>query len=218
MHRLLFSLHRSTIMKKHLINLVSFLLLLQTVCESHEIDYSSFRTVEEVIEYETFQIENADYNNFDMLSDTYTSRGESYLLCGKMNLALIDLERGYKYAQCSISAEKSTLLLRSLFDLAIVYGIMDKSDEACAALDSMKLILESYKCECSDNRSWTQALAVKTLADQPILGPDKISVKECIDRANITASYANDLIKFVKRPEVQILLDRGIEDLRIRAI
>ncbi|MEK7339314.1 MAG: hypothetical protein WBD50_02280 [Candidatus Rhabdochlamydia sp.] len=58
----------------------------------------------------------------------------------------------------------------------------------------------------------------KTLvSDQPILGPDRISIEECIERAQTTASCAKVIIGFSKS-RAQFILNSLVNDLEDRAI
>lgn len=64
------------------------LTLLCTPCVGE--DCNSFKSIEEIIAFETSLILNTDQNDYENLSETYLSRAESYLLSKENELALID--------------------------------------------------------------------------------------------------------------------------------
>lgn len=66
--------------------------------------------------------------------------------------------------------------------------------------------------ECQEIEEKEYYLELASLTP-PILGPDKIAVEECLNRVYGTAKRANDLILFVKRPEVRFMLRSIIEGL-----
>lgn len=217
---------RSIDMKKRLICLLLHLFILQILpCVAiEEINYESFDSLQEVIEFETSQISQADSNDPAMLADMYISRGESYLLGDQNDLALQDLQTGYEIAKASNSEDARPIFFRCLFGLAIANGNIGNLEEVYAIGESMKGILDSYKCACKgDNQIVNEKyLLRKQVFDATtrvdILGPDRISIGECINNAQGTASRARALISFVKRVEVQFTLNILIDDLLERSI
>ena len=110
-------------------------LLLQLNCHAHDLP---FNPIQEVLDFETAQI--VDLGS----ADSYINRAESYLLCQKYELALVDLETGYQLSQNR--DDNPVLHFRSLFGLAIVYANIDDLDRFHAVVDSIKNFLDAHKC------------------------------------------------------------------------
>lgn len=98
---------------------------------------------------------------------------------------------------------------------------MDRLDQFHAVVDAIKEFLDVYKCagcleKHTDLCSYDEMISEK-LSDRPILGPDRISIEKCIERAQETANYAKIIIGFSKS-RAQFILNTLIDDLTGRAI
>jgi hypothetical protein len=219
-------------MKIFLSNVFIFCCLNFSVCNSKETDYSLFNSVEEIIEYETAEILKISTNDHAALSDAYCTRGESFLLGENYELALLDFEKSYELAKFISTEDLIIVLFRPLFGLALVYGHLNLEEQFTAAISEMRAILET--CSCCDREQNTEHLFSKNhselnfherfnyisnstkIPDQPILGPDHISIRDCIDRVDATQNAAKLLIVKAKA-EFQYILNNIIDDLAVRA-
>lgn len=194
-----------------------------------ELDYASYSSIEEVIEQETLQIHSTSAEDYETLGHAYASRGESYLIAEKYEEALADLLAGYKLVKFCGPEEGAAIAVRTLLDLAIVYGNLGQLDEVLLLADRLQGVSEIcphswyYQLDdlpilqsSFDSRSRPEIQLVAN-TDRPIVGPKSISVHDCIEYTQGTARAARALI--VKaRPEVQFLLQVLIDDLENRAI
>ncbi len=183
------------------------------LCLALEIDYSSFFSPEEVIAYEESRVQDSELEGMD-LADAYIDLGESYLLCGHYEKALYNLGVGAELAR---DCQLERTFPRAFLGLAITYANMGLMEEFYAAVKVMQAELETGYClDCQKARD--SAYRIELTYSSEILGPDKISIQDCIDRVQGTADSANELISFVRRPEVQFILRGVIRDLRDRAL
>ena len=201
---------------------LSFLLLFTgfTPCKGENL-YPDFHSLDQVIKFETSQILDPTSNDPEFLSEIYLSRGESYLLCGQNSLAYDDFKQGYAFADLCHQEIKQPLHFRALFGLAIVYGSEDMIEEFYLAAESLKSILSSYTCPCIQEHpphSALKAIPSHIYANKPILGPDHVSIGDCIKFATSTADKCYELISFIPKPAVQVTLRILIKDLEQRAI
>jgi hypothetical protein len=167
----------------------------------------AFHSVQEVLDFETAQIANVGS------ADSYINRAESFLLCQKYYLALDDLEIGNQLAK-----DQSTMLLRSLFGLAIVYANIDKLQEFYVVVNSIEQLLDAHKCvECAtlDSKELCFYILEKSLLSKN--KPDRISIEECIEKANNTANYARILIN-KSHPAAKLVLNALVNRLTNKAI
>jgi hypothetical protein len=187
-------------------------------------DYGLFSSFEELIVYETTQISELSSSSYEDLADAYMNRGESYLLSDHYELALEDFQNGHESAGLCSSKTKSTLLLRSLFGMLFSYGMMGKMNELYFIEGEIRKIFNNFDCKRVGKKSdlsrsrlhLEHSLAAKD-SEKPILGPDRISIDDCIDRAQKTAKASRILI--LKAPlSVQTILNILIDDLQDRAI
>jgi len=210
--------------KWHLFFILSF--ILKTPVFSEEINYGMFSSFEELISYETNQILFFHSEDFEALSNAYINRGESYLIAGNYNLAIEDLKNGYEVAELCNSDVKTALCLRSLLGLVFSYGIMDEMEEFHVIEQEIRNLFGAFECRTLEkrqhlNRSGSRfgysAMTTHSSVEQPIHGPDKISIADCIDRARGTARASRILILRAKL-EVQTFLNILIDDLEDRAV
>lgn len=195
-------------MKNSKFILFSFLFLLfQLNCHSHDLPFNS---VQEVLDFETVQIANLGS------ADSYINRAESYLLCQRYELALVDLETGYKLSQNK--EDNPVLHFRSLFGLAIVYANIDKLDLFHAVVDSMEEFLDAYKCTgCLEKHTDLCSYVLEKILVSNTHEPEQISVEACIEKANNTAKYARILIE-KSHPAARFVLNALVNRLTNKAI
>jgi len=117
--------------------------------------------------------------------------------------------------------EKIPLLFRALFGLAVIYGCNDMSDECYAAVGSLQSILDSY--QCIGYSAIGQPVGVVLLANtasvqRPIYGPDRVSVRDCIDFAQSTARQCRYLIDLVPKNSLRMTLHILIDGLEKSSI
>ena len=194
------------------------------LCTFLHLSCFAFQSVQEVLDFETRQIATLGS------ADSYINRAESYLLCQKYELALDDLQIGYQLLQGI--KDNPTLLFRSLFGLAVVYANIDNLDEFYAVYKSMQELLHAHKCAgCSEKHSSCYMMKSEEFpnlisshesekfltSDQPILGPDRISIEDCIERAQGTANCAKVIIGFSKT-RAQFILNTLVDNLTDQAI
>ncbi len=191
---------------------------------SEKIDYNIFSSFDELISYETSKIADFYSGNYADLSDAYINRGESHLLAGNYELAVEDLQNGYELAGFCDLHVKSVLLLRSLLGLLFSYGIMNEMDGFHLVEQEIKILFDAFDCRKTEKRQnlnrsgfHTGYSAMASNAEKPILGPDKISIADCVDRAQGTARASRILILRAKL-EVQTFLNILIDDLESRAV
>lgn len=207
---------------------VLLVIILCTLCKQLPLngaDILQFSSIREVIQYETEQILNLSVSSFSKgeLTDAYASRGESYLLCGEYLKAIDDFENAYQYAFFTSSENFKTFTFRALFGLAITYGILGEEDKFYAAVTALEEILYSNQClslrfENTTLFSNQSESIILCNNDVPIYGPDNMSIWDCIKAVENTARAARELIAFVKRPEVQFVLNRIIDELETQAM
>jgi len=215
-------------------------------------EYSDCNTFEEVIAYETSIIDKIAENEYELLTDAYLSRGESYLLSSRYQEAILDLSTGYALALSCTSDQQPVLMLRALFCLAIVYGNLDMYEKVYELSNHIKIMLESFNCMLCKNQNQqpinqklrhflhspksfdqvisgfdrqslslayhqsTNSAPYITQVNQPILGPSRISITECVDRVNGVQNAAKLLI-IKARGEIQYMLHMLIDDLSDKA-
>jgi tetratricopeptide (TPR) repeat protein len=204
-----------------------FLILIFSIhacCFSSEPDYNTFSSFEELIVYETNQIANLDLSNYEDLADAYLNRAESYLISSKYELALEDIEKAYELSGYCRQEVRSLILLRSLLDLAFSYALLDKLDEFHRIESELKELFDAFECSRVEKRQASNRskfhsghAARSTNSEKPILGPDRISIDDCVDRAEKIAGAARILI-LKARVDVQAFLNILIQDLETRAI
>lgn len=208
--------------KSPLFFILSF--LMNSFVFSEEINYHSFSSFDELISYETNQIANFYSGDYENLSDAYINRGESHLLAGNYELAATDLKNGYEIAELCDLEVKPVLLLRSLLGLAFSYGIMNEIEEFHLIEQEIRNLFDMLDCEKTEKRQSSNHSgfhlgysAMASKVEKPILGPDRISITDCVDTARGTARASRILILKAKL-EVQTFLNILIDDLENRAV
>ncbi len=189
--------------------LILFFMFISSSIYAFKVDYSQFSTPEELIAYEKSKIEEGGLES-DELAEAYIDLGESYLFNDQYELGLEYLSIGYEISQNSPKKQKETFP-RVLFGLAVIYANLNQMEESYFMLESIQTELQKYNCK--ENHAF-----LTQVNNTPILGPDKISTRECVTRAANTADSARGLISLVPRKEVRFLLQTLIKGLENSAI
>lgn len=165
---------------------------------------------DECITYESLNIQNSSPDDYHRLSDSHASRGENYLMLGDNQKALEDFMLSYEYAStCKI--KKTHMLFRPLLGAFLAYARLENLEstrDLYVHLDSM------LKNDCSEsigtsfnfNNRNSHAISFQLChADHPILGPDRIAIKDCIERVGTTFNALCILISPIKKSEISAL-------------
>jgi len=169
--------------------------------------YGADLSIDALIEQETQTIYSF-HDEYSTLSHSYLSRGESYLLYEKYDLALEDLQQGYEIALACPEEEKQTLCLRSLFAQAIAYGNLGLTAELEACTTEIQEYLTYFK---------QQRLAQLFSGIDSEKEEDCAYVEECINRAKNAATLAKALI-IKANPGIQFSLSLLIDAIEKEAI
>jgi hypothetical protein len=182
-------------------------LFISLSCHAQDLPFNS---IQEVLDFETAQI--VDLGS----ADSYINRAESYLLCQKYELALVDLETGYKLAENR--DDNPVLHFRSLFGLAIVYANIDQLDRFHEVVDSIEELLDAHKCTgCLEKHTELCSYVLEKILVSDAHEPEQISVEACIEKANNTAKYARILID-KSHPAARFVLNALVNRLTNKAI
>ncbi len=193
-----------------------FFLLLSSFSHGSEVDYSIFSSQEELFAYEKSRLQDESLEG-EALAQAYLDIGESYLFNGDYELALEHLFFGYKIAQ-NCEKESKELLSRGLFGIAVTYANLNRVEESYFAIQTMGAQLRSYHCSDCYNQEDQNDVFLIGSEDFSIFGPDKLPIRDCIERAQGVAKAANELISLVTRVDSQFFLRRGIDALENGAI
>lgn len=132
---------------KNMTVLLLFLFVFQRFCSATEIDYTTFRSIEEVIEFETSSLSKTHHCDFEQLADLYASRGESLLLCNRFKEALDDFQQSYAYSEGIQDTNKYHMgIFRALFGQMLAYGDLDEPEMIHQIGECLNQILHSVQC------------------------------------------------------------------------
>lgn len=167
--------------------------------------------------FETIQILRTHPEHYELLSERYLDRAETNLLRGEYDLALRDFDTASRIADGYVEEEfNRALLFRACFGKVILYGAQDMMDQFYESLDLLNHLLASCTCCFQENNSIR--LVSTTNGNQPIYGPDRISVQECIEFAEGTVEKCRYLIQCVPKRETRVILNILIDGLNKQAI
>ncbi|MBI2742756.1 MAG: tetratricopeptide repeat protein [Chlamydiales bacterium] len=213
---------------KKLIKLLFFLstVTIFNISNGEQVNYASFSSLEEVICFETSCISNIPAFQYEQLSDAYSSRGESFLLCNRFLNALEDFQHAYDLAiSVRNTATSHSLIFRALFGQAIAYGNLNKPDMADLASKALINIISKIQCseclqsELSRDFDFQDPLPILYCSNNnvPIYGPDEISIHDCIDFINNTVGFCKILIQKApsnSRETLKFIIDQLAEETR----
>lgn len=185
--------------------------------ECPAIDYRTANTSSEILELETIAINDARLGNPHILIESLLDRAESYLILGGYRLAFEDYAEAHSL--CSFMEQDQQIavqMLRILFGSAITAFNLGLEEKGWEIFGHIAEAVDAYKCpDCSCYPEYEIVLAADP--HQPILGPESIPVRDCIERAG-TTSLALKALLVKARPEVQFLLNQTIDLLYGQAV
>lgn len=223
------------------INFFSYLFVFfVSFCSANEIDYSQFNSPKEAISFETEKIASIPDSEPAMLSSAYMDRAETLIIAEDAETAIDDLKNGLYYASfCPKKSEKDLLICRGLFDLCIAYGALDRIEELKSTGEEFLFVLSNLQCndchhgkDCSQesygsvlfaknasrNNQRGHIMHCRSSKDWPILGPDRIPIRDCIERVGTTAHALKVLVAaLIKRQELQPIFNSLIDSLATEA-
>ena len=176
------------------------------------------------IEATSTNIQQADPDDYNTLSDLYSSRGEDYLILDEDQNALTDFLLSYEYA-LNCNEQDNNLLFRSLFGAFLVHIRSENIESAQEIFARLQSILSSSSCnECKETRVPLTSRYFKGIftsssshqgdqPDWPIIGPDQIPTRDCLERVATTSKAVRILIAAVKKSEVRTLATLLIDEL-----
>ena len=132
------------------------------------------------------------------IAEDYISRGEDFLLAGEYESSIEDLTMGYQMASSEL-LDTSTQM-RALFPLIIAYGHLNQQSSLQGVVDEMSSVMQISACS-------------NTSAEKPILGPERISIAECINRVNGVTNAAIALCAAIPNKGAQAMAVLGIQSL-----
>lgn len=139
----------------------------------------------DVIERETEKIQQITPNESCILADAYASRGESYLLLGYYEEALEDFQIAYEKVYELNNHEARLCALRTLIDQFFAYALAGDEEKPQTLFDQIIPLLRDCSCCTKQAVYSTEELIIKKCSSQhepdyPVLGPDHVSIEECI--------------------------------------
>lgn len=210
-------------MKKTIFAILFFAFFSVNYCQSSEIDIAPYNSIEDLIQFETFSISNAALDDPEVLSEAYASRAESYLICHRLEEAVNDFQTAYGFA-LKIQNEEfcSAQTFRSLLGLAIACGHLNQEERIYEIIPVLEKMIHSFQCSnCQEARLSFHDSRINSRfssfllqnEDVPIHGPDKISVRDCIDFINNTVKYTRCIIEEVPLAAARAALNYLIDQL-----
>jgi hypothetical protein len=140
--------------------------------------------------------------NYEELAENYISQGENLLLEGRYESSIEDLKIGYQIA--SVELSDASMQMRALFPLIIAYGYLNRPHSLQNVINEMSYIMQTCSCR-------------NVSADKPILGPDRISIAECVNRVNGVTNAAVALCVAIPDKGAQAMAILGIQSLADQA-
>ncbi len=185
------------------------------------------------IEEESLAIQETCELQNEKLASLYIDRGESYLVVGQNKKAFDDFQRAYHYTKNSFNQDEATsLTFRSLLGAFLVFVRMENLPAVETFGVELQKIIKNYSCEACYKKSnnfgseqlqpyrHTHVLTRLISTDQPdwpILGPDEISKRDCLERVETTERALYLLIAAVKKSEVRAIATTIIKALADQA-
>jgi hypothetical protein len=181
----------------------------------------------EFIVNESLKIQQTSPNDYNALTNLYASRGENYLILGEDQKALEDFLLSYEYALIC-EEEENDLSFRPLFGTFLAHIRLEDLESAQKIYAQLNSIIKNSCYEYREpssqlsrrnsNRIASQTLCLPCQSDWPILGPNHVPIRDCIERVENTAKALVLLIAAVKRPEVCALAIALVYELQSAAI
>jgi hypothetical protein len=183
---------------------------------------SSSPFFETMIARETGNIEQTPSWDHRALSDLYASRGESYLILNDDKNALEDFLAAHEHALHS--QDQDCLSLRALLGAFLVYARLEDEAHVRATFEPLSLLIDSCSC-CERNEQPSFHCCTLAISDQepqeqgdwPILGPERIPIRECLDRVEATTKAIRLMIAAVPKSTIRALALTLIDQLETNA-
>lgn len=187
----------------------------QILAESYEESFFA-----KSIAHESLNIEEASPDDYITLTDLHASRGEDYLILGEDQKALEDFLLSYEYA-LNCEEVKGELSFRPLLGVFLVNVRLENLEVAQEISIQLNSILKNACGNCTESLAYgrhksnrTGSVSFQTChGDWPILGPDQVTINECLKMVNNTTEAIGYMIAAVKRTEVRVLAMAVIEGL-----
>jgi len=159
---------------------------ISSIAIAHAIDRPTHASIEDLILYETEEIQEAEVHGAADLSLKYIDRAESYIVKGKFEKALEDLEKGYEVAR---QLKQKSVEQRSLVDMIVAYAYLGDDEKA---LSATKYFQNSFYLP--DNRNPKKGRLCKD--ENYVSGPDDEPAPGwCKGTVTSTADFLEDLVK-----------------------
>lgn len=115
---------------------------LLSITFAHASNLLSYRSIEDLIFHETEEIQEAEIRGTVDLSVRYIDRAESYIVLGRFEKAIDDLEKGYELAE---QLHQKNLEQRSLLDMMVAYAYLGDDKNALSAAEHFQNLFSSSK-------------------------------------------------------------------------
>lgn len=156
--------------------------------------------LDEKIKYETLLIETALLNDYENLSEAYISRGETYLFALRFQDSLDDLRVGYELSEFCKDELKLNFQIRILFSMMFAFCGLENYDRMDEAVIEINSLLTNYGCENCHDVNYLNCNG----SESPILGPDTVSIYDCLSMVDGTEDKAKLLASFLKADKLII--------------
>lgn len=160
---------------------------------SKECDYSHCRSLQDVINKETQEINITNQSNNQELAELYVSRGESYLLNNQYDKALEDFQNSnFHMGYCHDLNEIKIIAFRIAFGEAVSYDNLGMTKQAQDSIEHLKAIVMHIGCDdCIDHHPY-QGMLAQSANEKPLKG----LVSYAINQAN---NYQGAIIVRIKK-------------------
>ena len=186
-----------------------------SILSSAEVDYSQFNNIEEVIDFETETIANASINDLAALIDSFISRGESYLISGQAELALLDFQKADELVHGCFNEERSRLKFKILFGQVVAYSCLDKENAALMVSLQLSEEINSLQCHGCNHQ---KALSFHQINQPVILGHDQVIPGYCEEVVRGTAEAMRYLASLAKKHSTKMALLATIQALEVKCV
>lgn len=213
------------IMKAMMFTISLVLCLLQMPAQIFAESYEEFFFAKSIAR-ESLNIEEASPDDYVTLTDLHASRGEDYLILGEDQKALEDFLVSYEHAQ-NCEAGKNGLSFRPLLGAFLVNVRLENLEIAQEISIQLNSILKNACDKCTESLAHGRHKSNRTGSvsfqachgDYPILGPDQVTINECLKMVDNTTEAIGYMIAAVKRTEVRVLamgIIQGLADTASR--
>lgn len=178
---------------------VKFLAMVSTlffsICSANELYYGDCKSLEEVINRETQEINSTDFTDANELAQLYVARGESYLLCRNYRNAIKDFQNSYFYLEkLQNFRDVEVIAFRIAFGEAVSYDNLNMQEKAQIALQQLQVLANHIGCDdCIEDKPCQEMIKLMTNSSH--------------------LQKAKNLIQFCKRKEPPTQQQEGYDDI-----